>query len=247
MSRNAKKKVNKTTILFDLGSTLVHYYERSEIPEVLGKCIESVKDILQEKGLSRVSPDIMWKKVKEENREGQDYCVRPLEERLGRIFQIDEVNKTKELMMEMCRHFMDPIFARGHLYEDTLPTLKQLKSRGFTTAIVSNTPWGSPAELWHEEVARRGLNIYINMAVFCRDVGWRKPAPQIFEFVLNNLRILPAECIFVGDDPRWDIAGPRAVGIDAILVDRAGRQKNTNYESIKSLNDLFDKLTPSLT
>jgi putative hydrolase of the HAD superfamily len=242
MGENSKKEVNKTTILFDLGSTLVHYYERSEIPEVLVQCIESIRTFLHEKGLLRVSRDTVWQRVKEENREVQDYRVRPLEERLGRIFQIDKANQAEEFMMEMCRYFMKPIFARGYCYEDTLPTLRQLKSRGFTTAIVSNTPWGSPAELWREEVRRHGLSKYVKMTVFCRDVGWRKPAPQIFQFVLDSLHIQPEECLFVGDDPRWDIAGPRAVRIDALLLDRSGRQENADYESIQGLNDLFSRL-----
>lgn len=245
MGGNSKKVNSKTTILFDLGSTLVHYYERSEIPEVLGQCIESVRTFLHEQGLLRVSRDIVWQRVKEENCEAQDYRVRPLEERLGRIFQIDEVNKTEKFMMDMCRHFMDPIFSRGYLYEDALPTLRQLTSRGLTTAIVSNTPWGSPAELWREEVNRRGLSTYVKVTVFCRDVGWRKPAPQIFQSVLDSLHIQPEECLFVGDDPRWDIAGPRAVGIDSLLIDRAKKHENVDYESIKGLSDLFDRLTPA--
>lgn len=245
MGGNNQKKINKTTILFDLGSTLVHYYERSEIPEVLGHCIESVRTILQERGLLSVSQDIMRQRVNEENREVQDYRVRPLEERLGRIFQIDGVNKTEEFMMEMCRHFMDPIFVRGYCYEDTLPTLRLLTSKGFTIAIVSNTPWGSPAELWREEVRRRGLSKYVNMMVFCRDVGWRKPAPQIFQFVLDRLRIQPEECLFIGDDPRWDVAGPKEVGIEALLIDRAGRHEDADCESIKGLSELFDILTPA--
>ncbi len=237
-----RKRATKTTILFDLGSTLVHYYERSEILEVLEQCVESVRADLHEKGLLRISSDIMWQRVKRENHEAQDYRVRPLEERLVRIFHIDEKKRTNEFIMDMCRHFMNPIFIRGHCYEDTVPALQQLKSMGFATAIVSNTPWGSPAELWRREVARLGLSMYMNAVVFCRDVGWRKPAPQIFEFALENLNTSPKNCLFVGDDPRWDIVGPRAVGIDALLIDRKESRKNIDVASIKNMNDLVKQL-----
>ena len=237
-----RRRVHKTNILFDLGSTLVHYYDHSEIPEVLGQCIESVRIFLEEKGLLRIAPAVMWQRVKRENCEAKDYRVRPLEERLIRIFDIDEKESTNEFIMDICRLFMNPIFMRGHCYEDTLPALQQLESMGLITAIVSNTPWGSPAELWRKEVTRLGLSTYMSALVFCRDAGWRKPAPQIFEFALENLHVSPANCLFVGDDPRWDIAGPRAVGIDALLIDRKENHKHIDAVSIKNLNDLVSKL-----
>ncbi len=236
------KKGIKTTILFDLGQTLMNYYERAEIPDVLRQCIISVQTFLQEKNLFMMSPEIMWQRVEEVNYEAEDYRVRPLEERLIHIFQLDKPSESKDLIMETCRHFMRPIFARGYCYEDTIPTLKRLKSMGFKSAIISNTPWGSPANLWREEIERYGLSKYVNVVVFCRDVGWRKPAHQIFEFALKKLQALPHNCIFVGDDPRWDIVGPRAVGIDALLVDRKGTQGYIGGESIKNLSDLVDKL-----
>ncbi len=238
-----KNKVASTinTVLFDLGQTLVHYYNCSEIPVVLRQIITSTQNFLLEKGLLTISPEIMWERVKEENYEAQDYRVRPLEERLVRIFQLNEKSASQDLIMEMCRAFMKPIFVRAYCYKDTHPALKNLKLMGFKTAVISNTPWGSPAELWREEIERHGLSEYMDALVFCRDVGWRKPARQIFEFALERLDTLPHNCIFVGDDTRWDLAGPRAVGIDAILINRSGKTEG-NEQTIKSLMELCDKL-----
>jgi len=184
----------------------------------------------------------MWQRVRQENYESKDYRVRPLEERLIRIFQLDTSTLFDELIMTLCRCFMRPIFTRGRCYEDTLPTLQELRSRGFKTAIVSNTTWGSPANLWREEIKRLGLDAYVDVIVFCRDVGWRKPAKQIFKFTLEKLQAFPQNCIFVGDDPRWDLVGPRSVGIDAILIDRQELRRNLGEESIKNLYELLDRL-----
>ena len=117
---------------------------------------------------------------------------------------------------------MRPICALGRRYDDVLPALKKLQAEGVRTGLVSNTPWGSPADLWREEIERLELTPHFDAIVFCRDVGWRKPAKQIFEFALAKLNARPDECIFVGDDPRWDLAGPRAAGILPILIDRTG-------------------------
>jgi len=232
----------KNTALFDLGGTLVQYFERSEFPGILEQAITEVQNYLHQKGLPSISAEAMWQTVRDEDHEAEDYRVRSLEERLVRIFQPDDSVQITGLIMAMCRCFMNPIFARGRCYEDTLPTLQRLRDKGFKTAIVSNTTWGSPAILWREEIERLGLSEYMDAVVFCRDVGWRKPARQIFEFTLEKLHTLPQDCIFVGDDLRWDLVGPTAVGIEAVLIDRRGAMGHTEEEPIKNLYELADRL-----
>jgi len=232
----------KNTVLFDLGNTLVRYFERSESTAILQQAIAEVQNVLCRKGLLSISQEDMWQSVEEENHEAKDYRVRPLEERLVRIFQLEDSVQAERLIMAMCRCFMKPVFARGRCYEDTLPALQRLKSEGFKTAIISNTPWGSPAMLWREEIARLGLSEYVDRIVFCRDVGWRKPARQIFEFALEKLQAQPQQCIFVGDDPRRDLLGPRAVGIEAVLIDRRGTMHDAEEAPINNLYEFFDRL-----
>ena len=200
----------KDVVLFDLGNTLARYYEMRDFPGVLKAAVGEVECFLD------VSAD--WSQVEAENFESKDFCVRPLEGRLSRIFS--EIAWSEATSMEACRRFMRPIFALAHLYEDVLPILNTLRAQGVRTAIVSNTPWGSPAVLWREEMARLGLTEAVDLTVFCADCGWRKPAKQIFEDTLHRLGATPEQCLFVGDDPRWDIVGPQALGMDAVLIDR---------------------------
>ena len=236
----------KNTALFDLGGTLAQYFERSEFPDILEQAITEVQNYLRPKGLLHISPEAMWRRVRDEDHEARDYRVRPLEERLARIFQLDDSLQPRSLIMAMCRCFMKPIFATGRRYEDTLPALQKLRSGGFKTAIVSNTPWGSPAVLWREEIERLGLSEWVDVVVFCRDVGWRKPARQIFEFTLEKLQARPQHCIFVGDDPRWDLGGPKAVGIEAVLIDRRGAMQDAGGGVIKNLYELAGRLGTAL-
>ena len=227
----------KKIIIFDLGNTLVRYYERSEFPAILEQAISGVQDHLREEGLLNVSSDSIWERVEEENHEAGDYSVRPMEERLSRIFRLHPGNN--KLMVTVCRHFMGPIFACAHRYEDTLPALKELGTMGVRKAIISNTPWGSPAKLWREEIKRLELDDQAEAIVFCTDVGWRKPDRRIFEFTLQKLQANPQDCIFIGDDPRWDLVGPRAIGMEAILIDRSGMMQDTEEQPIKSLYELM--------
>ncbi len=227
------------SFLFDLGNTLVQYFSREEFPEILAQAILQVRDYLSIVGLLAVSEEEMWAQVRLEDYENKDYSVRPLEDRLSRIFQLEPLVLTEELSMAMCRRFMKPIFATGKIYEDTNPALQELRKQGFKLAIVSNTTWGSPASLWREELKRLGLAQMVDVSVFCRDVGWRKPAKQVFEYTLTKLDSKVEDCVFVGDDPRWDIVGPRGVEMRAILISRQQGGRGEEVERIRELRELL--------
>jgi putative hydrolase of the HAD superfamily len=232
----------KSAVLFDLGGTLVQYYGRSEIPEVLKEAITAVCDFLGQEGLLRVSEEEMWKRVEEEDYEARDYRVRPATQRLMRIFELDERACSAALLVAMCRSFLGPVFRRARRYDDAIPVLQQLRSDGCKVAIVSNTAWGTPGDLWREEVVRHGLDGLVDVTVFCSDVGWRKPAPQIFTYTLEKLGVGPEECIFIGDDPRWDFLGPRASGIAAVLLDRGGTMHDVTEDRVRDLYEFYDKI-----
>ncbi len=203
--------------------------------------MSSVFDELHGKGLISIEPRSLWEKVAEEDHESEDHQVRPLEGRLARIFNID-LFENPGLEADLCRVFMKPIFARGSVYEDTFLALEEAGSRGFMTAIVSNTPWGSPSDLWREEVDRLGLMRLVDEVVFCRDVGWRKPARQIFEYTLERLNVGPDRCVFIGDDPMWDVKGPEAAGIRSVMVDRNGTHSDAEEGPITTLLKIWDRL-----
>jgi putative hydrolase of the HAD superfamily len=101
---------------------------------------------------------------------------------------------------------------------EALSTLAAVRRKEIRTAIVSNTPWGSPAEAWASELRRHGLTEAVDATVFCVEVGWRKPAPQIFQHALSLLDVDARDAVFVGDDPRQDVAGAERSGLRAILI-----------------------------
>jgi putative hydrolase of the HAD superfamily len=230
----------KEAVLFDLGNTLVRTFQRSEFLRVLEEAILGVQRLLGDEGLLVVSAAAMWWGVGQENHEAEDHRVRPLAGRLARIFQL-EPGTAAGVMDALSRRFTEPLLARGCPYEDAVPVLQRLRAAGIQTALVSNTPWGSPGELWREDLDRLGLSEWLDAAVFCTDVGWRKPARPIFEQALAQLGVAPRQCLFVGDDPRWDLAGPQRMGMEAILIDRQGTVPTTGGAAIRDLYGLWDR------
>jgi FMN phosphatase YigB (HAD superfamily) len=133
---------------------------------------------------------------------------------------------------------MEPIFAIASPYPDTLLALTTLWDRGFRLGVISNTPWGSPAELWREELARHGVLPLCEHVLFCRDVGWRKPARPIFQKALDVFGCRPEDCVFVGDNVTWDVYGALRVGITPVLIARSGQTRSVTVPQIASLCEL---------
>jgi putative hydrolase of the HAD superfamily len=228
-------------VLFDLGNTLAEYYHTNEFRPILTEAIGAVRDELSRRGLCRVSLESALAAALAENQEAPDYRFTPMTDRFERIFQVTLTNDSS-LAATTCERFLGPIFAVGRVYDDALPTLAQLRESGVLTAIVSNAPWGSPPELWRQELRRLGLSDAVDAVVMCGDVGWRKPAPEIFRHAVNELGCEPADCMFVGDDLRWDIEGSRAAGMRPMLIDRDGRHAEYKGERVRELRGVHAAL-----
>ena len=228
-------------VLFDLGNTLAAYYHPSEFRPILANAICAVRGELSGRSLRTVPLESAINAALDENREAPDFRFAPLIDRLERIFQVP-LATDPVLATTVCKRFLEPIFAVGRVYTDTLPALAQLRGRGVRTAIVSNAPWGSPPELWRDELARLGLSAAVDAVVLCGDVGWRKPAPVIFNHAVEKLGCAPAQCMFVGDDLRWDIAGSASVGMRPVLIDRDGRHPEYAGERVADLHGVLAAL-----
>jgi len=102
------------------------------------------------------------------------------------------------------------------LFDDALPVLDALRGHGLKLALLSNT--GRDLDVF---VAHHGIKV--DAILTSRVHGKTKPHETIFRALLERLHVDPVAAAMVGDDPEDDIAGARAVGMRAWLVDRAGR------------------------
>ncbi|MGH9007713.1 MAG: HAD family hydrolase [Acidimicrobiales bacterium] len=100
-------------------------------------------------------------------------------------------------------------------YPDAVPTLTELRSRGYLVAICSN--WGWDLDL---SLAQAGLTDHLDAAVTSARAGSRKPHPRIFALAAKTIGVSPSTVVFVGDSMRPDVEGALAVGMAAVHIAR---------------------------
>ncbi|MDQ3646847.1 MAG: HAD family hydrolase [Actinomycetota bacterium] len=101
------------------------------------------------------------------------------------------------------------------LYDDVLAVLEELRRHDLKIGLVTN----GQRDL-EEFVAHHGLEV--DAMVGSRLHGRTKPHPSIFVAALRLLDAQPRDAAMVGDSYEDDIAGARALGMRAILLDRDG-------------------------
>jgi putative hydrolase of the HAD superfamily len=102
------------------------------------------------------------------------------------------------------------------LYDDVVPVLAALRTRGLRLGLVSNS-----ARDMHEFARHHALDVDVGISSFHH--GKTKPHASIFRAALELLELEPAQALMVGDTVEDDVEGARAVGMDALLLDRLGR------------------------
>ena len=96
-------------------------------------------------------------------------------------------------------------------------TLRTLRARGLGVGLI--TVCSEDVEVVFPETELAGL---FDVEVFSNAVGLAKPDPRIYLHCCELLGVEPHEAVFVGDGANDELAGARRVGMDAILIHRAG-------------------------
>jgi len=203
-------------VLFDLGNTLVTYYATAAFSSVLPLCLQECRNVLGWPPDSE-RDHATFVRAMALNVERPDGAVHALDKRLRELFGAC-ASLDAATLAALCEAFLKPIVELARVDPEALLVLEAIRRRGIKTAIVSNTPWGSSASVWRHELARHGLLERVDAAVFCGDVGWRKPHPAPFQRALELIQIAPADAIFVGDDARWDLIGAQNAGLRPVLL-----------------------------
>jgi putative hydrolase of the HAD superfamily len=101
-----------------------------------------------------------------------------------------------------------------HLWDDSIPTLRELRARGLRTAIVSNCDHAT-----RPIVDDLGLEREADAIVLSFEVGVAKPDPGIYRAALDALDARAEEAVFVDDQVAY-CRGAEALDIRSYLIRR---------------------------
>ena len=113
---------------------------------------------------------------------------------------------------EAARRFQEGLGAVAYL--DARPALETLQ-HAYTLATLSNNP---RSEDW---LCRLDLREFFQAVVPALE-GYRKPSPEAFRRVCDELAVAPRDALYVGDSITHDVEGALGAGLTPVWVDRHG-------------------------
>lgn len=134
------------------------------------------------------------------------------------------VDRDRELLLRSAR-----------LYDDALPFLRAVRSRGIKIAIVSNC-----SEHTRDLLESNGVAELADTLALSYEVGAEKPDAEIFTYALDQLGVPAQRAVFVDDQPSY-CAGAAALGITAVQIARGeldGKVPAEGTAVIRSLSDV---------
>ncbi len=139
---------------------------------------------------------------------------------------------------ELAEHYDTTFGDCNVIFPHSLPLLKELKSRGYLTGVITN----GPSYLQNHKLETSGLKPYLDIAVVSGDVGVHKPDPALFVYTAEKYGLKPGECVYVGDHPVNDIQGALAAGMKAIRMNWGWFKDVDLRPDVPVITDIIDVL-----
>jgi len=103
------------------------------------------------------------------------------------------------------------------LYPDAAGAVIKAKESGFKTAIVTTIAY------FQFKKAIQPIRNYFDFIMTGYEAGCDKTNPKMYRKVLEILNARPEEAVMIGDDAPIDIILPKKLGINAIFLNREGK------------------------
>jgi len=166
-----------------------------------------------------------------------------LRARLAAACHILGISPPEDRVAEVLRLEAACLVEATSLWPDALPTLQALGRRpGLGLGLVSNA--SSSGAMLFESL---GLAPCFHVAVFSFREGMVKPDPRIYQRACDRLGVPASACLFVGDGNCMELDGAKAVGMEAVRIERPvvpghyRRGESLSFDaSISDLREVLD-------
>lgn len=112
------------------------------------------------------------------------------------------------------------LYRRLRTFPEVPETLRRLKERGFTTAILSN---GTP-DMLASAVDHAGIGPLLDAVLSVEEAGVYKPDPRVYRLAVERLGV-PARAIAFQSSNSWDAHAASAFGMRVVWCNRYGQRR----------------------
>ncbi len=121
--------------------------------------------------------------------------------------------------------------------EEGLPaTLAELRRRGYTLGVVSNSDGRLRAKF-----DTLNLTSYFAFILDSAEIGIEKPDRRLFELGASQCGLPAAQCAYIGDILAVDILGARAAGMEGVLFDQGDLYAGMESDRVGSCRQLLER------
>jgi len=99
-------------------------------------------------------------------------------------------------------------------YSGVYELLEHLKASGKKIYLLSN----AQTDFTRPEITALGIDKYLDGIFISSEVGFKKPAKEFYQKLLDTYKLDPKESIMIGNDIKADIEGARAVGLNTLYI-----------------------------
>jgi len=125
-------------------------------------------------------------------------------------------DEVRRLLDERIYRSWEKVFSRVKVYAGVRDAILALRVAGLKTGVLSDFP--ATAKL-----ALLGLSDLWDCVLCSEEVGHLKPATDSFIALARSLDVDPADILYVGNSPAYDVAGAKAAGMMAACIASRGR------------------------
>ena len=194
----------KTDILLDADETILDFVRSSK---------ESLSAAMREAGLPYAETDFsVYKRINDaiwrEYERGEITKARLSVGRFARFFAEKGIDGDPALLNAL---YFSKLCRTGYLLDGAAEFLARLKKRGRVFLITNGTPAAQYGRL-----DALGIRSLFDGIFVSDEIGFAKPDPRFFGYVLSAAGAAREDCIVIGDSLTSDIAGANAAGIYSV-------------------------------
>jgi putative hydrolase of the HAD superfamily len=213
-------------VIFDLYNTLAYINP--------SKYHETKQKMARDAGASSDLLFEIWRQYSRDNNRGDILTV---EERVARVLRELNISANRALIRQLADYEYELQEKGVELNPVVHDVLYTLKSMNLKLGLITNT--GFSTECVVDILDIRKHFDYILLSYKLRVL---KPGNHIYEFMCQNLHVEPSECLYIGDGDDSEIEGAMNVGMYAVLLKEAERERISHTKSVPHYDHVIHEL-----